>query len=529
MLRQIARPRTIVLLLLWSLPVLFYVGAGALALYQTGWFYYIMWTLPPVWLTAWLIGRLWKPAKLHQTAQRQPLRPAPFWTPRDTAAIQVVENFRSEVADVDANSIADVNRYLADAQELATRLASHYHTQTSQSLLHPLTLVEILTVIHLASEDLEQWVRTSVPASDLATVGQLKQIPGYVNALDVAQKIVFLASAVVNPARLFAYPLWRKSGRVTFELQNELIRLYYQRYLQLLGYYLIEMYSGRLRGGSQQYRARFGPLSAARHASDGDLSILDRDPGVSTTIAVMGQVNAGKSSLINALMKGRVARTGVLPETRAVTRYEYTLPKSPQAAESTEIPFTITLLDTPGYCEADVTAAQQQEIRTATKLADIVILVLAANVSARDADLQAVHGLIDHYRKRPELKPPTIIGVVTHIDLLRPLREWEPPYDWQNPQTAKEKSMAATVAYLREVFGDSIAGYACVYTGDDHPPDHRIAEELVPLLVQHLDQAHAVAILKAFYQQLGQERIKKLARQLVGLLKSVTDVSTDWP
>jgi len=510
--RLVMRPRTVVLLLLWGLPILFYVVVGMFALYQVGWFYWMMWTLPPMWLAAWIVGRAWPAPKLHQTAQRQPLTPPSFWTPHDAAAIAVVEKFRNEVADVDYNNVADINRYVRDGQALAEQLAQHYHEQGTDHVLHPLTLVEILAVMHLAVEDLEAWVLKHIPGSHLVTIGQLQKVPTYVNALDLFQKAVFVASAVVNPARLAAYPLWRKSGQVTFELQNELIRTFYQRYLQQLGYYLIEMYSGRLKGGSPTYRDQFGDMASAVHATGGDTSLLDRLEAVSTTVALVGQVKAGKSSLINKLMKDQVAETGVLPETREVAKYEYALPKSEQK---------LTLLDTPGYSEADVTPRQRQEIRRAAEAADIVLLVLAANVSARDADLQIVRHLQEHYRRKNRLKPPPLIGVLTHIDLLRPIRQWSPPYDWQHGKSAKEQSMAEAVEYLQDLFGDAISDYTCVYTGDTHPADESVADNLVPLLVQYLDQGHSAAVLKAFYRQLNEQRWQQLVGQAVGLVKSI--------
>lgn len=510
--RPFVRPRTVVLFLLWTLPLSVYAVAGIFALYQTGWFYWIMWTLPPLWLTAWLVGHLWKPPNMQQTAAKERLVAPTFWTPHDAAAVAIVEQFRSEVADVDSEIIADFNRYIADAQVLAKRLAKHYHADKSHSLVHPLTLVEILSVIHLAAEDLEHWVLENLPGSDLATVGQLQRIPGYIRKLDAAQKVIFVASSVMNPAKLFAYPLWRKSGRVAFELQNELIRTYYQRYLRQLGYYLIEMYSGRLQGGSRIYRTKFGPMAATQHAAAADTDLLNQIEAVETTIALLGQVKAGKSSLINALMADQVATTSILPETRQVTRHQFSLfgATSP-----------ITLLDTPGYGEADVTRHQNNEIRKAVESADIVFLVMAANVSAREADLQVVRELQQHYRNNKHLKPPPIIGVITHIDLLRPIRDWQPPYDWRNPKVAKEHSIADAVAYLQQQFKDSVADYACVYTGSVGNADDSIAQELIPQLIKHLDHGHAVAVLRTYHKHLGDERFKKLARQIIGLVQSI--------
>jgi small GTP-binding protein len=508
------RPRLVVLLLFWTLPVLAYFVIGSIAMYQTGWLNIIVWTLPAMWLAAWLVGKFWPPAKpRHHSVDGRPIKAPEFWTPRDAAAIAIVEEFRGSVDIIDYRSIADVDRYVRDARGLAEQLAKHYHADDNENLLNPLTLVEILSVIHLAVEDLEEWMLKNVPGSDLATVGQLGQIPHVVNAVNLAQKLIYVASAVLNPAKLLAYPLWRKSGRVTVELQNEVIRGFYQRYLRQLGYYLIEMYSGRLRGGSRHYRSQFGQMTSAVHASGGGADALDQLQDVSTTIAVMGQVKAGKSSLINSLMNEQVAVTGILPETREVQQYQYSLPGSSNA---------VTLLDTPGYSEADVTRQQLREIKTASEQADIVLLVMAANVSARDADVQIVRELAEHYRGKTQLRPPAIIVVLTHIDLLRPIRQWSPPYDWRQPTQPKEESIAEAVSYVKELLGDSVAGYACVYVGDTHAADSSVVDEVVPQLIEHLDHGHAAALLKAFYRQLSRERFAKLSRQVIGLLKSLT-------
>ena len=126
--------------------------------------------------------------------------------------------------------------------------------------------------------------------------------------MGAVQKLVYVGSAIFSPAKLLAYPLWRQSGRLTIELRDELVGAFYQRYLRQLGYYLIEMYSGRLRGGSRlvsdQSSVRW-PARSMRPAAI--LTCLPALEDLSTTVAVMGQVKAGKSSLINALMKGHVA------------------------------------------------------------------------------------------------------------------------------------------------------------------------------------------------------------------------------
>ncbi len=517
-LTRLLRPRVIVLLGLWTLPAILCIVISVIALYQTGWLVVIAGLLPLIWLVAWLVGRLWPPPKLNRSAHWRPLRASEFWTPQDVAAIEVVEEFRRQVADVNQFSIADPNRYIQDAQALTHKLALHFHPGSDlsglepQQVLNPLTLIEILSVIHLAVEDLESWMLENVPGSTLATVGQLGQLPRLAKAWDIGQSIFFIATSIANPSRLLTYPLWRSTGRVTVELQNELVRAFYQQYLSHIGYYLIEMYSGRLKGGSRVYRQQFGHVSAAIHAAGGDASQLANLADSNTTIAIVGQVKAGKSSLINALMKGNVATTSILPETREVQCFEFALPESVN---------TIRLLDTPGYSEADISKRQRAETKSAAESADIILLVMAANVPARHSDVELVRELQQHYQSRPHLRPPPIIGVFTHIDLLRPIRQWEPPYDWRKPSSPKEHAMANTVDYARELFGNSISAYACVTTGELASTDTGVGDELIPLLIEHLDQGHASAVLKAFYTQLSQQRFSRLSKQVRGLLKNV--------
>jgi len=504
-------------MLLWIVPVLVYFTIGIVAMYQNGWLWMVALSLPVVWFIAWLVGKLWKPAKLNSASQGQLLQAPEFWTARDAAAIAIVEKYRAEAADVDRNTIADPARYQQDAEALAAQLSEHYHGKQREHALEPLTMIEILAVIHLAVEDLEEWVLQNIPGSDLATIGQLSQLPELAKFLDGVQKFVYFASSLFDPSKLLSYPLWRKAGRVTIEIQNEFVRGLYQQYLGLIGYYLIDMYSGRLRGGARQYRDRFGRMATAVHAADGQLEQLSAVKDVATTIAVMGQVKAGKSSLINALIGDTVAPTGILPQTRQVQRYEYPIPGSNNV---------VSLLDAPGYDEADVTKKQLREIEIASEAADLMLLVMAANVSARQADLAMVKQLDQHYRDRPHLKPPVIVAVLTHVDLLRPLREWSPPYDWRNPNTLKEQSIAGAVDYVRELFGDRVSGYACVYTGDTYESDTSVLDELVPQIVQNLSQGKSVAILKAFYKQLGSQRLQRLLKQTLGLLKTVVSLKT---
>src|SRR5262249_17842883 len=144
-------------------------------------------------------------------------------------------------------------------------------------------------------------------------------------------------------------------------VQTEFLASFYSRFIQQVGFYLIEMNSGRLRGGADAYRRAFSnesptsrSLLAFPSRSDSFPASPPRGKGVggdgrappaaqTVSIALVGQVNAGKSSLINALKGSHEAAVDILPETKSVERFQLSIGDPPVA---------VTLLDTPGYGEA---------------------------------------------------------------------------------------------------------------------------------------------------------------------------------
>lgn len=504
-------PRIVILFFVWTLPCILYVILGIVALFQTGWLLTLVWILPLNWLAAWLIATHWKPSLSRKAKQIAAPNLPDFWGERDQAAMKIVEDYRSKIAEVDETVIADPQRYIADVQSLSKRLARHYYSQEDEEAFHPVTIVEILAVIHLAVEDLETWTQENFPGSEIATIGQLSRIPDITRHVGNLSNIAYFASMVFQPIKLLAYPIYRKSGVVATELRGEIVTAIYQKFVQMAGFYLIEMYSGRLRSGSKVYKVQFGHLvGAVRHAK-GDRSKLDQINPQSVSIAIVGQVNAGKSSLVNRLRQDQHAITSILPETKQVNRHRFAL-------SGTSI--QISLLDTPGYSDALITKEESSEILKGVLAADIVLLVLAANSPAKQSDVNMLEQLATHYRQHPELKPPRVIGVVTHIDLLRPVQEWTPPYNWRSPQTNKERSIQNTVAYYRELFGSGVVDYVPICLSDNKAVDPGPMQELLEMITAEVSHGQAVALVRAYYDQFQKGRFEKVVDQLANLVKS---------
>ena len=232
------------------------------------------------------------------------------------------------------------------------------------------------------------------------------------------------------------------------------------------------------------------------------------------TIAVIGQVKAGKSSLVNCLMGGQQAVTDILPATRSVSRYQLFW------AERQE---QLILLDTPGYADAGATAAELRETAEAVRQADLTLLVLDARSPAREADLHTLSGLDDWFLAHPQFKPPRLIVVLNKIDGLSPVLEWKPPYQWRTPTSTKERNIAAAIEYAREVFAQRAVNFVPVCADWEQQRQSGIKEDLIPAMSQHLDGARATSLLRGLHVDFEQGRVRQVLGQVLEAGKRILD------
>ena len=187
-------------------------------------------------------------------------------------------------------------------------------------------------------------------------------------------------------------------------------------YLREVGRYLIELNSGRLRVGAKRY------LELTRTAADPAVvadAPVGTEPAVEPlplTVAIVGPVKAGKSSLANALLGEQRAATDVLPLTAGLVRYTLRRPGLP----------AFTIVDSAGFGLAGPTEDDVQIALLAAKEADVLLLVVPARSAARAPETEFLDRLLKAMAAVPNLKPPPLVGVLTHIDLISPAMEWAP-------------------------------------------------------------------------------------------------------
>lgn len=485
------------------LPIALMAGVGAWALWQSGHWLWLSWTLPLCWAGAWLVMRYSSRIEVPLPEIGSKIH----WTPRDHEANEIIEREKKRVVEFTGEQLVDPQFYTTRTIELAKEMAKHYHPKSTDPLGNA-SVVELLTAVQLVAGDMETMLQQLVPGSHLITVSQwrsLSQAPAWWRT---ASNVAWLGSILINPTSLARYAVSKAFvDPVSKTIQNNILGAFYSLFIQQLGHYLIELNSGRLRGGSARYREAMQRMERSeRSAAASEPVALNGPAPVTVTIAVIGQVKAGKSSLVNCLLGEQHAAVDVLPLTRKVARYDLHVEGQSER---------LVLLDTPGYSDAGATREQMEETREAVRNADLVLLVTDVRSPAKEADLNALDDLAAWFRDQHRLKPPAIIGVVSKIDGLSPLMEWAPPYAWESPSRPKEKSIRDAVEFTRQTFGNRLETVVPVCTDREHGRVFGVNEYLLPSLSLLLDQARACSLVRSIHRDYDQQKAWQVVSQLV--------------
>ncbi|WP_020468502.1 GTPase family protein [Zavarzinella formosa] len=495
------RLRLLAIILLIIIPLLFYMGVGAYHLFETGWTFYVWWPTALCFGTAYFLG--WQVARRMKT--KTDSHPGdPHWTDRDQFAWGMVQARVEKSADLDQEALTQPKFYYDTAEAIAKELSVVYQPGASDPV-GPVTIPELLTVIELATRELHDRVRKYVPGSHLMTIDHWRKTQKAIGWMKHANNGYWVVSAVLNPVKTAARYLAAKTTLTPLQdrLQRGVINWFYAEFISDVGRYLIELYSGRLKVGAEKYRELQEQTIRADEGGGG--ASPEARP---VTITVIGQVKAGKSSLINALLGERKAQTDVLPCTDTITEY---------VLKSSGLPATLHIMDSIGYSHEGADADQVDKTAEVVRQSDLVLLVGHARNAAKQADVNFVGALQNWFRTRPQYKIPPIMAVLTHADLLTPAMEWQPPYDWSAGIRPKEKSIRDAVGTARESFPDA-ANIVPACTAENR--QWNVTEGVLAGVVNLLGEARGVAFLRCLDESANEDRVGKVFEQLWSLGKT---------
>ncbi|MBC7002286.1 GTPase domain-containing protein [Photobacterium sp. BZF1] len=310
------------------------------------------------------------------------------------------------------------------ALALSMEVASQYYPERDTKALS-FTAPEFLLMLEKVSHRYRRFLLNHVPFAETLKLSHFQQGYQHKDKLGAAKKVydVYRVFRAMTPAGLIAEARGQLLGRLFDEVNEEVQFTLKKVLLQEVLSVAIDLYSGR-------YKAAEGELKSSE--SDNEFA-EELEP---LRVAIVGQVSAGKSSLVNTFVGNIVAEVSAIPSTENIVLHRCYV-------DGIDI---IHLVDLPGIDGSDST---NKLLVKQMAQSDIVLWVLKANQPARKSDAILRQQLDEYYlqEENRSRKKPKIIMVLNQVDRLTPIKEWQPPYDLDNAQSAKGKTIKAALTF----------------------------------------------------------------------------------
>lgn len=419
-LKSIARSPALFTLIIYALPLVALIVLGVLWLAEHEWLVHFVGVTLCLVVLLQLTVLFLKHIRRKQVAApvdaaHVPIITAnPEWTPRE------LKVFNSLCA-----GIAREPRPWGDMRPLALDLIEKAAQQLSAGQKGALdfSIPEALLLADRVMIRLRRNLHDMVPFSDRIS---LKTILWVWENKAWVQRGATLAGWAWRAKRLISNPpaaiMQEIQGAVTScadggEMKNFSVVIVQQIILEEVARAAVDLHSGQLRFTDEEL------LKIELGSADLDKRILAQ-PDEPIRLLVIGQISAGKSTVINWLVGGAVAETDMAPTTYDLTRY-------PLEIEG----MVYSVIDTQGIDGSEVVA---EKLLTQVLECDQVLWIVRANRPARAPDVELLQKINAAFAAHPLRRMPAITIVANAVDQLLP--------DWPYPEHLLPSEAQSTIA-----------------------------------------------------------------------------------
>jgi hypothetical protein len=443
------------------------------------------------------------------TRSRNPVLPPIDWdaprtfAPRDRQAWEVVQAEAEQADTVPMETLISGDIYVDTGRRLAEKIAAHYHPDSGQPVTR-VAVVDILTALELAAEDLGRLCR-EVPGGDMVTPSHWKTAAQAANYISKANEIYNYILPFFQPAvglvrlgtqKLMMQPAWKN-------MQQNLLRWFFRAYVNRLGTHLIELYSGRLAIGADQYRRLTG-RSPARGLGEGESGPAN------LVIAVAGARDSGKSALIAALESARQRALPAVKERLEQAGFDESLAEHLKSADLVEVD-SYTVHDTEvardRYTRRDAVAEAVE--------CDLLLLVVDGRRADAGPEAKFIEAWLDWYAKQHHREVPPALAVVTGAD--RPELAGEPEPQGTGvravvTRSAREAALKARVESIRRALPPAIVDVIPVGLGA--APPIGVEDRLLPEVAALMHRAEKVGLIRYLHHHAARSKARRFLGQV---------------
>jgi predicted GTPase len=447
------------------------------ALLTLGWLW--LWERGHVW--AWAIAAAalalvaWPLARLARRRSNAEMRKAlgeraeasRDWNAREREAWQDV------LAIADATppfSFMEIDPLLAKAGEVIEAVARRIHPETETPWAQ-FTIPELLLLTERVSRGLRRDALRTIPGVRVMKFGHVLWVKNTVDRYWSVWTVGYNLWRLVrlwNPITAAGREISRVfDDKFAGVLLDQLLARITQGYVLEIGRAAIDLYTRRLTLSEEELRL----------AQQRDAALAAAEPSAQVRIVLIGQINAGKSSLVNALAQETRCAVGPLPTTARAAEYQLELEGRP----------AVSLVDMPGL--GDSTAA---DLLAQAERCDLVLWVASATQPARSVDREALNAFRAWSSAQLARRPPRVVLALTHIDELRPASEWTPPYDLARADNPKARNILAALRSVAKTLDLPVDAIVPVAMPPDRKPYN--IDRLWGCIAANLDHAKLVQL-----------------------------------